>query len=208
MESAIPEHLQCPRTRHRRVPDDYAPPYPSVVARFKPGVERVVMGYFGVQYRGSAAPTAAARALDAIAGAFEGNDAPGHWDRARYVDEAGYTNVVSIGYWDDPQRFDAWFARFGSAWAGAAHAHGGVGTYTEVLRPAVERFETLFSSDLPEGVAVVAEGLSGVVQEHAYWGGARDRIALSQTSAMDPAASRASSSTDCTAASCRTRTCA
>jgi len=186
MESAIPQHLQCPRTRHRRVSDDYVPPYPSAVARFKPAVERVVMAYFGLQYRGEAAPEAATGALQRIAGAFEGEYAPGHWDRARCVDAAGYTNVVSIGYWDDTSRFDAWFARAGSAWAGPAFASDGIGTYTEVLRPSVQRFETLFSSDLPEGVAVLAEGLSGTVQEHAYWGGARDRIPLSQTSEMAP----------------------
>ena len=58
MESAIPEHLRTARTRHRRVPDDYAPPYPSFVARHKPSVERVVMAYFGVQTRG--APSKAA----------------------------------------------------------------------------------------------------------------------------------------------------
>ena len=34
MESAIPEHLRSTRTRHRRVPDDYAPPYPSFVAHY------------------------------------------------------------------------------------------------------------------------------------------------------------------------------
>lgn len=28
MESAIDGHLKCPRTRHRRVEDDYVPPYP------------------------------------------------------------------------------------------------------------------------------------------------------------------------------------
>ena len=50
MESAIPAHLRCPRTRHRRVPDDYAPPYPSFVARHAPAVERVAMAYFGVQF--------------------------------------------------------------------------------------------------------------------------------------------------------------
>ncbi|MGY4514364.1 hypothetical protein ACVIN2_007818 [Bradyrhizobium sp. USDA 3650] len=33
MESAIPLHLETPRTRHKRVPDDYQPPYPSFVAR-------------------------------------------------------------------------------------------------------------------------------------------------------------------------------
>ena len=186
MESAIPEHLQCPRTRHRRVPDDYTPPYPSTVARFKPGVERVVMAYFGIQYRGDAAPEAVTAALQAIAGALEGDKAPGHLDRARYVDEAGCTNVISIGYWDDTNRFDAWFAGFGSRWAGDTFARAEIGTFTEVLRPSVERFETLFSSDLPEGVAVLAEGLSDVVQEHAYWGGARDRLPLSQTSEMAP----------------------
>jgi len=189
MESAIPEHLQCPRTRQRRVPDDYTPPYPSTVARFKPAVERVVMAYFGIQYRAEPAPEAATQALQRIAGSFEGDKAPGHWDRARYVDEAGFTNVISIGYWDDPDRFDAWFADFGSKWAGARNAfeRAGIGTFTEVLRPSVQRFETLFSSDLPEGVAVLADGLSDVVQEHAYWGGARDRIPLSQTSEMAPA---------------------
>ena len=56
-----------------------------------------------------------------------------------------------------------------------------------VLRPGVARYETLFSSlGRPEGVAVIAEGMSGEVQEHAYWGGMRDRIPLSQTDEMAP----------------------
>ena len=45
----------------------------------------------------------------------------------------------------------------------------------------------LFSSlGRPEGVAVLADGMSGEVLEHAYWGGMRDRIPLSQTSEMAP----------------------
>lgn len=56
-----------------------------------------------------------------------------------------------------------------------------------MLRPAVERYETLFSSpDRTEGVAVLADEMSDTVQEHAYWGGARDRIPLSQTDALEP----------------------
>ncbi len=31
---------------------------------------------------------------------------------------------------------------------------------------------------------MLAEGMSGMVQEHAYWGGARDRIPASQVDAM------------------------
>ena len=55
------------------------------------------------------------------------------------------------------------------------------------MKPAVERYETLFSaSDRPEGVAVIAQGMSDMVQEHAYWGGARDRIPLSQTHDLAP----------------------
>jgi aldoxime dehydratase len=65
MESAIPEHLRSARTRHRRVPDDYVPPYPSFVARHKPTVQRVVMAYFGVQFRGPP-PEAAEQAINWI----------------------------------------------------------------------------------------------------------------------------------------------
>jgi aldoxime dehydratase len=60
MESAIPPHLQCPRSRPRRVPDDYVPPYPSFVARHPRTVQRAVMAYFGVQ-----SPTPRASAADA-----------------------------------------------------------------------------------------------------------------------------------------------
>ena len=100
MESAIPEHLQTARTRHRRVGDDYAPPYPSFVARHKPSVTRVVMAYFGLQSRG-APPAAAEQALARLASDFAAADGPTHWDRASYVDEAGFTNVVTVAYWDD-----------------------------------------------------------------------------------------------------------
>lgn len=185
MESAIPANLQTPRTRHRRVPDDYQPPYPSFVARHKPAIKRVVMAYFGLQYRG-AAPVAASEALAQIAARLAGDNGPSHWDRAQYVDQAGFATVVSVAYWDDVPRFDAWFAPARAAWTGTA-AGGGVGTFIEVLRPAMERYETLFSSpDRPEGVAVLAQGMSGEVQEHAYWGGMRDRIPLSQTNEMAP----------------------
>ena len=184
MESAIPSHLQTARSRHRRVPDDYKPPYPSFVARYKPAISRVIMAYFGVQYRG-APPAAAIEALAQIAARFSAGDGPSHWDRAHHVDQAGFTNVVSVAYWDDARCFDAWFAPAREAWTGGEGR--GVGRFIEVLRPQVERYETLFSSlGRPEGVAVLAEGMSGEVQEHAYWGGMRDRLPLSQTSEIAP----------------------
>jgi len=182
MESAIPKHLQTARSRHRRVGDDYSPPYPSFVARHKPTVSHVVMAYFGLQYRGDP-PAAATRSLADIAARFAAENGPSHWDRARYVDQAGFSNVVSVAYWDNVAQFDMWFAPAREAWTG--HSSDGVGRFVEVLRPNVARYETLFSSpDRAEGIAVLADGMSGEVQEHAYWGGMRDRIPLSQTSEM------------------------
>ena len=183
MESAIPSHLQCPRSRPRRVPDDYEPPYPSFVARHAPAVQQVVMAYFGVQ-----SPERSAAADAALAGMqqrFGAEHGPRHWDRARYTDEAGHDNVFCTAYWDDPARFDAWFATHGHEWTRTAR--DGVGTFAEILRPDVRRYETLFSSpDRGEGIATLATQMSGMVMEHAYWGGARDRIPASQTDAMEP----------------------
>lgn len=184
MESAIPAHLKTVRSRHRRVPDDYSPPYPSFVARHKPTVTRVVMAYFGLQYRGEP-PAAAASALSEIARLFTNANGPSHWDRAKYIDQAGYSNVVSVAYWDDVSKFDSWFAAVRESWTGSSSE--GIGRFIEVLRPAVARYETLFSSlGRAEGVAVIADDMSGEVQEHAYWGGMRDRIPLSQTDEMAP----------------------
>ena len=131
------------------------------------------MAYFGVQYLGESIPDGVDKALTTMATAFGNDDGPGHWDRARYVDEAGFTNIISIGYWDVPAKFDAWFGDYGAGWKNCAAEASAAGTFIEVLTPTTQRFETLFSSDVPEGVACLADGFSGVVQEHAYWGGAR-----------------------------------
>ena len=185
MESAIPLHLEAQRSRQKRVPDDYNSRHIRRSWRAtKPAVSRVVMAYFGVQYRG-ATPAAATEALAEIAGLFAGEDGPSHWDRAHYVDQGGHANIVSVAYWDDIARFDAWFVPAREAWTGKHR--DGIGAFIEVLRPTVARHETLFSSlGRPEGVAVIADGMSGEVQEHAYWGGMRDRIPLSQTDPMSP----------------------
>ena len=191
MESAIPAHLLVDRTRPRRIPEDYAPPYPSFVARSSPAVRQVVMAYLGLQYRGEPAGRCARRARRGV--------------RARRTVPATTTGpgrsartapptIVSIAYWDDPTAFDRWFAAHRESWLGDA-ARDGHGRLVEVLRPTVEEHETLFSSlGRPEGVAVLADGFSGEVQEHAYWGGMRDRIPLSQTDPMAPTGAPALSS--------------
>lgn len=181
MESSIAEHLQVPRSRPPRKSSDYTPPYPATSARFRPQVTQVVMAYLGVQYRGEAP----ADVLAGLRGTFTAADGPGGVDRARYVDEAGWTTDLHIAYWDDPAAYDRWTAA-GVGWTDPSRAGQGVGLFAEVLRPSVQRYETLFSNDRLEGVSVLAEGLSGEIREHGYWGGARDRMPLAQVDALAP----------------------
>ena len=173
MESAIPAQLTVARTRHPRVPDDFRPPYPSFVARHAPSVRQLVMAYLGSQ------GTSGHEALDSALG---GPDGPGHWDRATQVEDGLPPDIVTAAYWDDPAAFDRWFARYREAWLTGG---GGQGRWIEAIRPAVERYETIFGSRRrPEGVAVLAESFSGEIREHGYWGGMRDRMPASQTSPL------------------------
>ena len=167
MESAIPPHLTVARSRPTRVPDDFVPAYPSFVARIPMSVDQVVMAYLGAQ--------------DGEPDIDTGPDGPRHHDRAR---QDGTGDLVVAAYWDDVAAFDRWFARCREPWLA-----GPGGRWIEVIRPRVERFETIFGRrSRPEGVAVLAEGFSDAVTEHAYWGGMRDRMPASQRDALhDPA---------------------
>jgi aldoxime dehydratase len=167
MESAVPPHLRVARSRPTRVPDDFVPAYPSFVARIPESVDQVAMAYLGAQ--------------DGDAQIEGGPDGPRHHDRAR---QDGTGDLVIAAYWDDVAAFDRWFARCREPWLAGAG-----GRWIEVVRPRVERFETIFGRrSRPEGVAVLAESFSDAVREHAYWGGMRDRMPAAQTDPLhDPA---------------------
>lgn len=188
LESAIPDHLAVERTRPRRGRNGVTPPYPSFSARFRPSVRRVVMAYYGVQHPEDAPAGIRSAAGDRLAGlrsALTGTDGAGSIDRATYVDEAGYRTELLIAYWDEPATYDRW-CRSTPSWTDPGGAVAGLGFFAEVLRPSVERYETLFSNDRLEGVGRLADGLSGEVFDHAYWGGARDRLPLAQTDDLEP----------------------
>ena len=74
-------------------------------------------------------------------------------------------------------------------WTGRAWAN--VGGFIEALRPSLKGFETLFSSLGRSRARGPSETMSGEIPEHAYWGGMRDRIPLSQVDAMTPGGSPA-----------------
>lgn len=183
LESAIPPHLVRPASEGRQ-PDGYTPPYPSFVARFSPETASVVMAYFGSQSADPRHPQLFEVHRDLAARcAVEGG--PERVDRAVYDDELGYTNVISIAYWTSAEDADGWLAAHGADWTDADRPTDGIGFFVERIAPSTERFETLFSSnDRVEGVAGAAEGLSGEITEHGYWGGARDRLPRSQVDPM------------------------
>jgi aldoxime dehydratase len=190
MESAIAPHLVCPRNRERRIGDDYKPVVPAWTARGELGIDQVVMAYLGVQWRGDGLRPKAIRRLGEIDRCMQSGSGPSHHDFAHYVDEAGFDNFVVAAYWTDNQVYKEWCERpeFSGLWNDICSNSDGLGHFREILSPRVQRFETLFSTpDTLEGIGVALGEHSGEeIQEHAYWGGARDRIPLSQTDALDP----------------------
>ena len=122
---------------------------------------------------------------------------PAHVDRAHCIDAAGYDNRVAIAYWNALEGFDRW--RLSSAvdqwWSSPDRARDGVGYFRELATPRTAHFETLFSTpDQLDGIGVALGGRSEhPIREHGYWGSMRDRLALSQTDAMDAAGTVAAS---------------
>jgi aldoxime dehydratase len=191
MESAIPSHLRCPRTRPPRASEDYSPPFPAVTARLPASVKQVVMAYLGVQYRDAAGERTARAAIGRWKAWAAQADGPRRHDLAHYRDEAGYDTLVLIAYWDDPAPFGRWLAlpELQQWWAGEDRLHEGVGWFREIVCPSADRFETIFSkADRAEGIGLLAPGMSGEIQEHGYWGSMRDRLPVSQTDALRGAA--------------------
>lgn len=179
MESAIPEHLVAPRTRRARLADGFVPPYPSFSARHPVSVRRLVLACFGAVALGAGEP---GTGIAGWAAALAGPDGPAHHDRAVTVSD-GPPEVITIGYWDDPAAFDRWFARYREPWLTGRPDEG---RFVEVIRPRVERYETIFGArSRPEGGAVLAERFSEPIREHGYWGAMRDRIPAGQTEVLD-----------------------
>jgi aldoxime dehydratase len=189
VESSIPEDLRCPRTRARRVRDDYAPPYPAWVARASKSIRQVTMAYFGVQWKDSHLAAQANAQFAQLTAYFAAADGAAHFDRAVEIDAAGFTNLIAIAYWTDTTAFSRWQAdsKLAEWWESRAAAGGRLGYFRETFSPRIERFETLFSSpDRMEGIGVALQGRSEQdVMDHAYWGSMRDRIPLSQTDALE-----------------------
>jgi aldoxime dehydratase len=189
MESAIDKHLKCPRTLSRRVPDEYQPPFPMWVGRADEQLEQVVMGYWGVQYRGEDQRETALNAMRHIAASLSLPDGPLSHDLTHHTDNSGYDNLMIVGYWKDPAAYCRWLRtpEVIEWWSSEDRVSDGLGYFREIVAPRAEQFETLygFRDELP-GVGAVMDSISDEIEEHGYWGSMRDRFPISQTDWMAP----------------------
>ena len=179
MESAIPDHLRKLRIHHRNTPPDFQPPNPAWVSRFGKLVDGVVMAYFGIQSR----ELIDEALLSIYSGFFSLPDGPGFWEWARNSDALSYDTIIAIAYWDNQETYRTWRndSGFDTWWLDAARLDEPYGYFLEVVKPSVDRFETIQSSpENPQGIACLQNHVSGEIEEHAYWGAMRDRIPLSQ----------------------------
>lgn len=187
MESAIDQHLKCPRSLSRRVSDDYQPPFPMWVARAAEDLQQVVMGYFGVQYRDAADRPEALAVLGQIVAQFGLADGPAEHDLTDHEDAQGHHNLIAVGYWRHAETHHRWLAlpQVADWWASDDRLAGRVGVFREIVAPRADQFETLYAfQDRFPGVGAIMDGVSGEIEEHGYWGSMRDRFAISQTDWM------------------------
>lgn len=191
LESAVPQHLQVPRICPKRMPTDYQPAFPAFCARFSADVQTIVMAIFGAQHR-STTEAEEAKALTKILSFINESKAkseqPKHYDLASVSDAQGLYNECVVAYWDDQSTYEAWrkSSGFDQWWVGLDPAKERHGWFQEIFLPSIDRAESLYSSDQPgvkepEGHGVMGRNLSGMIQEHVYWGSMRDRLPISQT---------------------------
>jgi aldoxime dehydratase len=189
MESAISKHLQCPRSQPLRASDNYVPPYPAWTARPDIAITKVVTIHLGVQWKSADYCEAGLQALREITESFKSDVGPKHYDLIQFEDAEGYSNVMAVAYWLEPDAYAKWSTSDTviSWWESEDRCNGELGYFREVMHQDVKRFETLYSSaQNMTGIGTAIDTPSDLVREHAYWGSARDRIALAQTDTLEP----------------------
>ncbi|KAF3361362.1 hypothetical protein VdG1_00700 [Verticillium dahliae VDG1] len=166
VESAIPEWLVRERTIPPNMPTNFDPLFELYTSRFPRNTKDLVLAVV-------------VRVLD-----------PALQKVAAVTDNQGHCNIAVLLYWKSKANHDEWLTTsgFDQWWDGltpGSHQHG---WFLEVFYPTIDRFETVITTEVPQGAANLRETMSGPIQEHVYWGSlARSRDALvGETSNIHP----------------------
>jgi aldoxime dehydratase len=190
LDSSIPSHLRCPRTRTRQVSDQWMPPVSAFSSRPQEDIKSLVMSYFGVQAKGDENRKHVWDGVQKIIASFQQPHGPARHDLVQFTDGAGYLNMIAVAYWIEPEAFEKWNESpvIAGWWGSDDRMNEGVGYLREILRPRIEQFETIYTAAHGpfEGVSKLFGKMSEPIIEHGYWGSMRDRLPMSQTSTMDP----------------------
>ena len=173
------------RTIAKRMPHDWFPPVPAWSA-LPPSEGGIRIAYYGVQAAEGKQSPAVLEFRSWFLSLLELDGAPGHCEYAEFIDAQGYYTWLVIAYWLQVDDYPRWSssAAHHDYWLSPQRLDVPAGVFREVLRVPSERFETLQSNVQGRaGAAQVCPVLHGPIREHNYWGGMRDRLAIS---AEDP----------------------
>lgn len=188
LDSAICPHLRTQRTLPKATPEAYQPAYPTYAARFDEKIEEVAAVLIGAIAKG-ANSSLDHDVLDIVDKLLsKGDSQPRYRVLCSSQDVNGRETRAWKAYWLHRKDYEQWSTSSGfSEWwkDPQRESEQEPGWMLEALFPTMDRFETVFSNGASrEGAATMCQSFSGEVEEHGYWGSARDRFPIAQTEAV------------------------
>ncbi len=158
-----------------QMPENWEPPVPAWSADLQGDV---TIAYLAAQHFDK---REALKGLSAIRTFLDCEEGAFHVDLAISEVEGSHFDAFAIAYFDGTEAFHRWASSsgFDAWWAHDGRLNDFCGYWQERIVLPAERIESLHSSPSKDGFSHKTE-LKGPVREHNYWGGMRDRIALSQ----------------------------
>lgn len=162
-------------------PPNWTPPFEAYEAKYEEETKNLVTAYLGVQVRGGDAAQARADARALISKA----DGPDIIEQGWSDDVAGSKTYILLAYWRDNATFARWRADPAvDAWLTSSY-DALVGQWLETCQIRPRALDTLIAvPDVNWGLAKLADRVDATPY-HAYWGGTRDRILISQEDPLE-----------------------
>ncbi len=162
------------------MPENWEPPVPAWSADLQGDV---TIAYLAAQH---ADKREALKGLSAIRAFLGSSKGAFHVDLAISEVEGSHFDAFAIAYFDGAASFDEWASSSGfeAWWAHDARLNDFCGYWQERITLPADRIESLHSAPVKYGFSHKT-ALKGPVREHNYWGGMRDRIAVSELDPLD-----------------------